>query len=175
MKNIEISADVYDKLGRLLESFDDTPNTVIERLIEHFNNTKKSQSVAKSSKKNSKDYTKYNFNNHFKLAKNRLVLEVVRQFIRDNEGISFQRLEIKFPKILQGSFGVFDKFEKGCKSFIEKDKKLQRFFTKQEELIQLSDARIAICSQWGKGIIDNIDGFIKQAEKLGFTITKIPN
>ena len=33
MKNIEISSDVYDNLDQLAKGFDDTPNTVIERLI----------------------------------------------------------------------------------------------------------------------------------------------
>ncbi len=155
MKNIEISSDVYDKLDQLAKGFDDTPNTVIERLIKQ-----NSQLVAKPPQKYGKDYTKYNFNNHVKLAKNRLILKVVKQYVSDNKGLSFQDLETKFPKSLQGSYGVFDKCDRVGKS---------RFFKKPEELIQLSDTCIAVCTEWGT---HNINKFIEQAKKLGFKITK---
>ena len=116
--------------------------------------------VAKLPKKYNKDYTKYNFNNHSRLTKNRLVLKVVKQYVSDNKGLSFQDLETKFPKSLQGSLGVFDKCDGVGRV---------RFFKKPKELIQLSDTCIAVCTQWS---IDNIKQFIKQAEKLGFKITK---
>lgn len=165
MRNIEISSDVYDKLGELAKGFDDTPNTVIERLIAYFNNAKNSQLVVKSPKKYNRDSTKYKFNNHPRLAKNRLVLEVIKQYVGNNQNLSFQDLEAKFPKSLQhghGSYGVFDRYEVAK---IRED----RFFTKEEELIQLSDTRIAVCTEWG---VVNIGKFIKQARKLGFTITE---
>ncbi len=37
------------------------------------------------------------------------------------------------------------------------------------QLIQLSDEKIAICSQWGKG---NIKRFLSKAKKLGYKIAK---
>ncbi len=166
MKTIEISLDVYNKLYELATGFDDTPNLVIQRLINHFYNSQKIPLDNKLNKnKHSMDYTKYNFNGHFGLPKRRLVLEVVKQFVADNEGISFQDLEAKFPKSLQdGPYGVFDTFEQATKT---NDRKNKRFYTNPEQLVQLSDASIAVCNQWH---IWDMKEFIKQATKLGYVI-----
>ncbi len=158
MKTIEVSPNIYAKLEQLAKGFSDTPNQVIERLINNSN-------IVKNTVKNSnKDYTKYIFN-EIEYGKNRLVLSVIKKFVEDNKNISFSGLETKFPKSIQGSSGVFDRFEEGSKAFTKKI----RFFTKKEELIQLSDICIAVCSQWGIG---NIDEFIEQAEKLGYIISE---
>ena len=59
-------------------------------------------------KYSSKDYSKFLYNNK-EFNKARLVNEVVREFVENNPNINFTQLKEKFPKQIQGSYGVFDK------------------------------------------------------------------
>ena len=45
-----------------------------------------------------------------------------------------------------------------------------RFFTKEDEILQLNDGNMLLCSQWG---VLNISNFIKRAEQLGYKIEQI--
>lgn len=111
-------------------------------------------------KSSSKDYSKYDFNNKL-LNKRKLVLEVIKKHVEMNKDISYSSLERDFPKKLQGSCGVFNKWE-------TVNEKGRHFFLQPEELIKLSDgSTIAVCNQWGIG---NIENFIDAAKKLGHKI-----
>ena len=69
-----------------------------------------------------------------------------------------------FPKKLQGSNGVLNVFGE-----LKDYQKEGRFYIKDEEVIQLKNGeQIAVCSQWGKG---NLDNFIEHiTQKLGYEI-----
>lgn len=111
------------------------------------------------------DYTKYSFNGKHGLGKGKLVLEVLKAYVEEHKDITFADLRSKFPDDLCGqakSLGVFADYANITSS------KIKRYFTKEDQLIQLGDLRIAVCSQWGQ---ENIEGFIKHAKNLGFTIT----
>lgn len=113
-----------------------------------------------------KDYTKYIFNN-VRCGKGKLVLAVVKQYVDDNKNITFSELENKFPKTLQGSLGVFAKIDD-----IEDN---SRYYVKNQDQIQLADGTvIAVCNQWGAtksyNKESNIDRFLDNAKKLGYTI-----
>jgi hypothetical protein len=110
-----------------------------------------------------KDYTKYNFNNQ-SYAKNRLVLAVVKEYVLSHPNTSYGKLSEVFPKNIQGSIGVFNRYEDVQKKYEGKSK---RHFTKPDERIQLSDCVIAVCTQWGS---PNVNNFIEQAKSLGYTI-----
>ena len=45
-----------------------------------------------------------------------------------------------------------------------------RFFAKEDEILQLIDGNMMVCSQWG---VLNISNFIKRAEQLDYTIEQI--
>ena len=45
-----------------------------------------------------------------------------------------------------------------------------RFFEKEDEILQLVDGKMLVCSQWG---ILNISNFIKRANQLGYEIEPI--
>ena len=45
-----------------------------------------------------------------------------------------------------------------------------RFFAKEDEILQLIDGNMFVCSQWG---VLNISNFIKRAEQLGYKIEQI--
>ena len=111
-----------------------------------------------------KDTTKYilNGDKSLKLGKNRLVLEVMKLYIKSNPNITFAELEDKFPKNIHGGRkGVFI-----AHGDIE-EKDMIRFFTKDDEILKLKDIDIAVSTQWGIG---NINNFINRARELGFEI-----
>ena len=111
-----------------------------------------------------RDKTKYMFENRV-YPKNRLVLAVIRKYVEQNNP-TYNELCSVFDKSLQGSLGVFDKYE-NAKKVSDAGK---RFFMKESDIINLIDAKIAVCTQWG---IFNIVKFITQAQALGFGIQTI--
>ena len=118
---------------------------------------------------NSRDYTKYTFNDltdndKTDLTKGRLVLKVVRKYCEDNPETNFTSLSQIFPKKLQGSNGVLNIFGE-----LKDYQKEGRFYIKDEEIIQLKNGeQIAVCSQWRK---DSIEKFIEHVKQtLGYDI-----
>lgn len=119
----------------------------------------KAEKPVKISVSTNTDRIKYKFNEHI-YGTARLVLAVVKKLIQDNPGITYQELEQKFPKRLQGSLGVIIKLDK------IKDNK--RFFISTDDVITLSDGiKIAVCSQWDK---NNIREFINKVKELGYHV-----
>ena len=99
-------------------------------------------------------------------TKNRLVLAVVKAYVRDNPSVSYSELLKAFPKDLQGSYGVFLTYSEASKRTKELRK---RFFA--DNPIHLQDGNvILVCTQWGSGSIANFEKFIKRAEFLGYKI-----
>lgn len=109
-----------------------------------------------------RDKTKYIYNEKVCL-KNRLVFNVVHDYIKAHPTISRNDLKRVFPKDLQGSIGVVENIEIAER---RPDYKI-RFFADEDETLTLSDGKMYVCSQWG---IINIPRFIQRAEKLGFVI-----
>ena len=98
----------------------------------------------------------------------RLILAVVKAYVRDNPKVTYHQLEAAFPKDLQGSYGVFLPIEEACNRV---DLPSKRFFT--DEPILLTDGKtIVVCSQWGNsGTVCNTGNFINHAKRLGYEIT----
>jgi len=120
---------------------------------------KKSEKI-REAKGDGKDRTKYKFMEYSKLPKNRLVLEVVGEYVKQNSNITYENLEKKFPKNLHGNLDVVEKIENiGDKT---------RYFVKEDEVINLSDARIAVCNQWGG--LEKMNNFISHVKNLGFEV-----
>ncbi len=112
-----------------------------------------------------RDTTRYRFENEVYL-KNRLVLAVVKAYVRDNPKISRDELKAIFSKNLQGSIGVVEKVELAHNRL---DYQV-RFFVKEDEIIRLIDGDMYVCTQWG---ILNIPNLIKCATTLGYTIETV--
>jgi len=111
-----------------------------------------------------KDTTKYNFKEYKNLGKGRLVLTVVKDYVDNHPEISFDELTDIFPPSLQNKnsrYGVFAKVDK-----IE-EKHQVRYFLKDNDVVNLSDTKIAVCSQWGIG---NITPFLDACKSLGLEI-----
>lgn len=112
-----------------------------------------------------RDKTRYMFNGNVYL-KNKLVLAVIKDYVSKNQVITCNELKTVFDKSLQGSIGVVE-YENIAKQ--RKDYQV-RFFVKDDEILQLIDGNMFVCSQWG---ILNISNFIKRTEQLGYKIEQI--
>ena len=112
------------------------------------------------------DRTQYHFNENV-FGKNRLVLAVLKRHVENNPDITFSQLEKSFPKKLQGTYGCFGAYVQAQQIYASKGRK--RHFLDPEDLIELNDERIAVCTEWG---INNIGPFIKLALELGHMITE---
>ncbi len=112
-----------------------------------------------------RDKTKYMFNGVI-YPKNRLVLAIINQYVKDNSP-SYPELNTIFNKSLQGSLNVVELI--GNANQISDASK--RYFMAPDEQITLKDNNIiVVCTQWGKF---NIDKFVKRVEQLGFVIDRI--
>ncbi|WP_063331277.1 McrB family protein [Marinomonas sp. TW1] len=118
-----------------------------------------------------RDYSKYQFNGQ-KLGKNRLVLEVIKQYV-DDQNPTYKELLDTFSADIQGSRGLFiEKSKYDALPEDADDKKQNRYFKKVDEVIALADRDVLVTTQWG---VDNIARFIKKAKSLGFDISESTN
>lgn len=108
------------------------------------------------------DRTRYVFNGET-YGKNRLVLAVITEYVRQNPQISYSELKAVFPDSLQ-------KQETFATELNARQKKDKRNFYESNELIRLSDEVIAVSNQWGKF---NIIPFIDHCRKIGFHIDEV--
>ena len=111
-----------------------------------------------------RDFKKYQYMGQ-ELGKGRLVLEVVKNYVKNNPGIIFDELIKVFPNQLQGSINTIERL-KDAQVRYEKSK-YKRHFLNVSEIIELKDGPIAVCSQWGIG---NIENFIKQCKKVNINV-----
>jgi len=114
------------------------------------------------------DRSKYKFNN-MNLGKGRLSYEIVKKYILDHSNITYNELEEIFPKSIQGNHGVFTTLENAQDIYSRYGYK--RHFLNEEDILFVGNVKIAICSQWGIGNIDNIIKLAK--EKLKYSIEHI--
>ena len=120
-----------------------------------------------SAVKGKKDYSKYTFKGT-QYGKGRLVQAVVKDYVQTNPGISFEDLLLVFPhELARHKYGVFDRTEVAEKYFIDSGSKYKRFYMNEKDIITLSDAKIVVCSQFGKG---NMDPFLEVCKKLKLEI-----
>jgi len=163
---IRVPKSTYKRLEARVEGFD-TPANVIERLLDYY---EKSENLVSTKSDDSvipqRNTSKYTFESHI-YGKGRLVLAVVKSYISNNPGASFNELQKSFPKHLQGSSGVFN-LQADAQDIYERTGH-KRHFIKSNEIIKLSDCDVAISTEWGKG---NIDDFIVTAQALGYEITE---
>lgn len=111
-----------------------------------------------------RDYTKYRFEGKL-YNKRKLVLAVIQHWIKKNQPKTFEDLINDIPHQLRQKKGnLFRDYE------IIKEKKLEdRYFTADEELINLDSKVYAISNQWG---IDNIVKFIQHFKEKGIEISE---
>ena len=112
-----------------------------------------------------RDLTKYLFEG-VRLHKRRLVLAIVKAYVRDHPNTNMEQLETVFPRKLQGSYGVFATLEHGREIQLRTGNK--RHLIEEGETVQLADGvNIAVSGMWGA---DNLKRFLIRARELGYEI-----
>jgi len=113
--------------------------------------------------RDTRDLTKYVFEGE-RLNKRRLVLAIVRGYVRDNPATTVKRLEEIFPSNLQGSHSVFRSIKEAREILDRTGHK--RHFIEEDEVIKLADGEeIAVASMWGA---ENLKRFLTRASELGY-------
>ena len=115
------------------------------------------------------DRTKYLFNQGI-YGKGRLVLAVLRWYLKQNPDLGYQNLSELFPKELQGGLGVFASYEQAQQVFNEGGRK--RHFMDLDDLLEVDGEKIAVCSQWG---VNNISRFIDHCRSMEVEIQEENN
>ena len=112
-----------------------------------------------------RDTTRYSFMGTV-YRKNKLVLAVVSQYLREHPETTFDLLRQVFPDGLHRSYGVIALQEKAQQIFDDTGHK--RYFIAEDEILTTGDEqKIAVCTQWGIG---NIGSFLEIARNLGYQI-----
>ena len=123
---------------------------------------KKAEERRENQKKlNSKDYSKYLFNG-IELNKRKLVLELIKTHIKNNNILSFSDLLIDFPFELRQGKKLYKLYDEVLHT---SDK--TRYFIEDNEVLNLNEGKYVISNQWGAGNIQNI---LDKADYLGYEI-----
>ena len=110
---------------------------------------------------NSKDYSKYLFNG-LELNKRKLVLELIKTHIKNNNILSLEDLLFDFPQELRKGRKMYKRYDEGIQT---NDK--NRYFSEVDEVLDLTDGKFVISNQWGAG---NIQAILDRADELGYEI-----
>lgn len=121
----------------------------------------------REARRSEKDFTKYSFEGQI-YNKRKLVLAVVRAFLKKSPQTTFDSLKESFPDEIRGGRGVFRPAEEAEEIFRETERR--RHFLDQDILITGDKRRIAVSNQWSK---KTVDVFCAAARKLGFEISEI--
>lgn len=106
-----------------------------------------------------KDLTKYRIEGTEKwLAKNRLVLECVRQFFKDVEVKDNAYLQETWPTAVQGGAGIIKPLE---------EVQTERYYFMDDVLTAPDGRKYVVCNQWGTG---NFEKFLELAKSLGYPV-----
>lgn len=110
---------------------------------------------------NSRDYSKYLFNG-LELNKRKLVLELIKTHIKNNNILSLEDLLFDFPQELRKGRKMYKRYDE----VIQTNEK-NRYFSEVDEVLDLTDGKFVISNQWGAG---NIQAILDRADELGYEI-----
>lgn len=112
-----------------------------------------------------RDTSRYSIDGGEPLKKRRFVLAVVRKYVDNHPGITYEQLKARFPDSLSGSslYGVFRPYSEITRKSQSQPDLEKRFFLEQDELIELSDGtKLTIYNQWGR----HFPNFLEVAKQL---------
>lgn len=110
---------------------------------------------------NNRDYSKYLFNG-LELNKRKLVLELIKTHIKNNNILSFEDLLFDFPQELRKGRKMYKRYDEVIQT---NDK--NRYFSEVDEILNLNDGKFVISNQWGAG---NIQAILDRADELDYEI-----
>lgn len=116
-----------------------------------------------------RDTTQFTFDGQT-TGKGRLVLALVKRYMRENPGIAFKDVRCAFPDELQADSPI--QFTKqGC--VVARLDELsntarKRFHVSADDTIQVADAVIVVSREWNRFNVQNI---LRRAQELGYAVT----
>lgn len=113
--------------------------------------------------KGSRDRSELSFDGET-YGKGKFVLAVIRAHVVKNPNITLEQLKKTFPDDLLKGYGIFQTREKA----IEISKKSKRFFLKDDQLVRIKGASVAICNQFST---ENIKPFLAHIRGMGVQYT----
>lgn len=123
---------------------------------------KKAEERRENQKKlNSKDYSKYLFNG-IELNKRKLVLELIKTHIKNNNIISFNDLLLDFPFELRQGRKLYKLYDEVLHTSDN-----TRYFVEDNDILNFKEGKYVISNQWGAG---NIQSILDKADYLGYEI-----
>ena len=134
---------------------------------EHFEIKETQTQLQNTKKKRNYDYTQYSLNGGEPVGKGRLVLNIVKEYIKHYPNTTFSDIEKSFPSNCQGNYGVVRTLDYIRENYTDQEKS-KRYFMKEDEILFSADeVPFAVSNEWGRKNIPNI---IKKAKEIGFTI-----
>ncbi len=181
-KKITVSNSTYERLKKHVDDFNETEECVIIKLLDFYDENTATPSVSQVvSSYIGRDNSKYKFNSYVG-KKGAVVLEVVKEYITKNEGITYDDLMQVFPSELQGSIGVI-KTKTEAEDYVESSSnpELARKRFIFDKIFNLSNGtKIVVCNQWGTTLggfynaKQNFPKFIKHCKKhLNYEIARV--
>jgi len=161
-REIRLSEELYKRIENNAEGFADTPENVIERLLNFYESASTAPNVSK------KDTTKYEFDG-VAYGKSRLVLAIIKYHVEEKKINSLEQLSIDFPANLQGSIGVFNEYDFVYNKYKTKPNK-RHFIKDRNDFILVEGERFVVCTEWG---VSNIENFLTKAKGLGYKIDPV--
>lgn len=144
----------------------------LKAFLEFIENGFKSTIIEEKEEKQGKDYSEYNFEDS-PYNKARLPRAIIKKYIIDNPNTSLSEMQSIFTKKIHGSKEIVidaSEAKKQEKTLKENNKTHGYYLIKDDELITLENGQqISVLSWWDR---ENLPNFIKQVEKLGYTISK---
>jgi len=114
-----------------------------------------------------KDYSQYRLDGKFVGGKGKLVLAVVKEYVRKHPNITLEEINNVFKGLIGKKVGFVDTYDNAKTKFEHQKKKVRHFLN--ESIILSNDQEIVVSTEWDRR---NIKKFITKATNLGFTIMK---
>jgi hypothetical protein len=115
-----------------------------------------------------KDRTQYTFDGQT-MGKGRLVLALVKRFVRENPGRTFQDVQSAFPDQLQADSPIQFTKQRCVIARLDElpSEASTRFFAADGETIELSDGVMVVSREWN---LVNIQNILRRAQELGYQV-----
>lgn len=119
------------------------------------------------------DTTQYTFEGQT-MGKGRLVLALVKRYVRENPGVTFQDVRSAFPDELQAGSPIQFTKQRCVVARLDDLSSVarKRFHVGDGETIELRDGVIVVSREWNRF---NIQHILKRAQELGYAVAVAPN
>jgi hypothetical protein len=115
----------------------------------------------------------YKYNGNYDFTDYNVVLQVIKDYVKDHPGITSADLNIAFPATLNSKYNVFATWPQAAnydeqESLFKKNTPNYNHYNRNEDcIINLADGRLVVCDGWDE---DDFKNFVENANNLGYDI-----